>query len=132
MSPTGSYAAERGACRRRVGRFQPNTKRVLTLGNDQYDTRFEQRLRYLPIAEAFLRVRHLKKPTRIELIVGATIIAAIGLWIYFSPYQTCVRARATEAAARAVVADKGVPMRIRVAQRLVQVEAEQKARRVCR
>ena len=26
------------------------------------------------------------------LIVGATIIVSVMLWIYFSPYQTCVRA----------------------------------------
>lgn len=25
-------------------------------------------------------------------IVGAAIIVATGMWIYFSPYQTCVRA----------------------------------------
>ena len=26
------------------------------------------------------------------LIVGASIIAAIAMWIYFSPYHTCMRA----------------------------------------
>ena len=25
------------------------------------------------------------------LVLGVSIIAAIGLWIYFSPYQSCVR-----------------------------------------
>jgi hypothetical protein len=26
------------------------------------------------------------------LIVGVAIIAATGIWVYFSPYQTCLRA----------------------------------------
>lgn len=31
-------------------------------------------------------------PIKIALIVVATILISIGLWIYFSPYQSCVRA----------------------------------------
>ncbi|WP_189375231.1 MULTISPECIES: hypothetical protein [unclassified Mesorhizobium] len=30
--------------------------------------------------------------TKSALILAVAIVAATGLWIYFSPYQTCVRA----------------------------------------
>lgn len=31
---------------------------------------------------------------KIALIIAAAIILSVGLWLYFSPYQQCVRARA--------------------------------------
>lgn len=32
--------------------------------------------------------------TKVAWIVGGAIIVAIGLYVYFSPYQTCVRSLA--------------------------------------
>jgi hypothetical protein len=30
-------------------------------------------------------------PIKAALILGGAIIVAVGLWIYFSPYQSCLR-----------------------------------------
>ena len=37
------------------------------------------------------------------LIIGGSILVAIGLWIYFSPYQTCVRAEYDRGSDRAEI-----------------------------
>lgn len=36
---------------------------------------------------------------KMGLIIGAAIIIATGMWIYFSPYQTCIRSVQTGNAA---------------------------------
>jgi hypothetical protein len=34
----------------------------------------------------------MSEPVKAALILAVALIAAAGLWIYFSPYQTCLRA----------------------------------------
>jgi hypothetical protein len=34
----------------------------------------------------------MSEPVKAALILGIAIIVAAGSWIYFSPYQTCLRA----------------------------------------
>ncbi len=33
--------------------------------------------------------------TKVALILGTAIVIAVAIWIYFSPYETCVRAQMT-------------------------------------
>jgi hypothetical protein len=37
--------------------------------------------------------RLMSEPVKVALIIACTVLASVGIWIYFSPYQTCVRAR---------------------------------------
>ena len=34
----------------------------------------------------------MNNPVKLGLIIGAAVLLATGLYIYFSPYQSCVRA----------------------------------------
>lgn len=36
----------------------------------------------------------MSEPVKVALIIACTALTSLGIWIYFSPYQTCVRARA--------------------------------------
>jgi hypothetical protein len=36
--------------------------------------------------------RAMSSQVKMALIIGESILLAVSLWIYFSPYQTCVRA----------------------------------------
>ena len=33
----------------------------------------------------------MNSPVKVSLIIGAAILLAVGLYIYFSPYHSCVR-----------------------------------------
>jgi hypothetical protein len=35
-------------------------------------------------------------PIKVSLIIGGAIVAAMGIWIYFSPFHTCLRSMVAE------------------------------------
>jgi len=40
-------------------------------------------------------------PVKIAIVVGAALIAVVAIWVYFSPYQSCVRAERERGTERA-------------------------------